>query len=129
MRSAGAAGTPPTTTAPTPADLQIDHVVALSEAWDSGGHLWTTARREAFANDLGYAGSLQAVTGAVNQAKSDSEPAQWLPPVVGGHCTYAVTWVAVKWRWGLTVDVVERSKLAQLLAGPCGERQVMVNRA
>ncbi len=112
-----------------PADLQIDHVVALAEAWDSGAHQWTTARREAFANDLGYPGSLQAVTGAVNQAKSDSDPAQWLPPVAAEHCTYAVTWVAVKWRWGLNVDPVERARLGGLLTGACGASPVSVPRA
>ncbi len=113
----------------SPADLQIDHVVALSEAWDSGAHTWTTARREAFANDLGFAGSLQAVTGSVNQSKSDSDPAQWLPPVQTARCTYTTTWVAIKWRWGLTVDAAERNRLAELLSGACGARQVQVSRA
>ncbi len=112
-----------------PADVQIDHVVALSEAWDSGAQLWTTARREAFANDLGYPGSLQAVTGAVNQAKADLDPAQWLPPHPGDHCRYATTWVATKWRWALSIDPAERDRLTALLAGGCGQTPVTVNRA
>jgi hypothetical protein len=111
------------------ADLQIDHVVALSEAWDSGAHTWTTARREAFANDLNYPGALVAVTGAVNQAKADLDPAQWLPPHPADHCRYATTWVATKWRWGLLVDPAERDRLTALLAGGCGQTPVTVSRA
>ena len=112
-----------------PEDLQVDHVVALSEAWDSGAHAWTTSRREAFANDLAYAGTLQAVTGAVNQAKSDSDPAQWLPPAADAHCTYATTWVAIKWRWSLTIDPTEQQALTRMLAGPCGQRTIPVTPA
>ncbi len=57
------------------ADLDIDHVVALAEAWDSGASGWTTAQRRAFANDLGDERCLVAVTDSVNQAKGDEDPA------------------------------------------------------
>ncbi|WP_309057955.1 DUF1524 domain-containing protein, partial [Streptomyces sp.] len=60
-------------------DLDIDHVVALAEAWRSGASSWTTSQRQAFANDLTRP-QLIAVTDNVNQAKSDLDPAEWLPP-------------------------------------------------
>ena len=63
-----------------PAELEVDHVVALKEAWDSGAWGWTPERRSAFGNDLEDARSLRAVTGSVNQAKSDKDPSNWIPP-------------------------------------------------
>ena len=59
--------------------IEIDHVVALKEAWDSGGYAWDDARRAAFGNDLTDHRTLAAVTAASNQAKSDSDPTSWLP--------------------------------------------------
>lgn len=99
------------------AALQIDHVVALKEAWDSGAHAWGSDRGRSFANDLGDPRSLRAVTGTVNGAKSDLDPAQWLPPLVAFRCQYATEWVAVKVRWRLAVDATERTALSNLLAG------------
>ena len=69
-------------------DLDIDHVVPLAEAWDSGASGWTTAQRQAFANDLTRP-QLIAVTDNVNQAKGDKDPAEWLPSVTSYRCTYA----------------------------------------
>ena len=92
-----------------PADVDIDHMVALAEAWDSGARSWTTARRQLFANDLGDARSLVAVTDNVNQSKGDRDPAQWLPAL--DVCRYIREWVAVKTRWRLTVDSAEKSVL------------------
>src|SRR5690606_30709631 len=59
-------------------DVQIDHIVPLSEAWKSGADGWTTDRREQFANDLEIS-QLIAVSGTSNQQKSDSDPAEWTP--------------------------------------------------
>lgn len=63
----------------TASDLDVDHMVALAEAWDSGARTWTTVRRQAYANDLGDARALIAVTDNVNQAKGDQDPSTWLP--------------------------------------------------
>ena len=101
-------------------DVDVDHVVALKEAWDSGAHSWTSDRRRAFANDLTYEWSLEAVTDNVNMSKSDSDPAQWLPPATAAVCTYATRWVAVKYRWQLTIDTAEHDALANILIGSCG---------
>lgn len=98
-----------------PADLEIDHVVALAEAWDSGASGWTTARRRAFANDLDHP-ELLAVSSASNQAKSDSDPAQWQPSRAEGGCQYARDWIAVKRAWDLTADQAEADALRRLLA-------------
>ncbi len=91
-------------------DLDIDHLVPLAEAWDSGARTWTAAQREAYANDLGDARDLVAVTDNVNQAKGDRDPAEWMPPATGATCRYVAEWTAVKIRWRLTVDSAERAR-------------------
>ena len=60
--------------------MQIDHVVALNEAWDSGAWAWGPDRLTAYGNDLDDPRSLRAVTGAVNNDKGDKDPSNWLPP-------------------------------------------------
>jgi hypothetical protein len=92
-------------------DVDIDHVVALGEAWRAGAWRWTAARREAYANDLGVPWTLRAVTDNVNQAKSDDDPANWLPPLRSANCIYLTEWVAVKIRWKLSVDSEERQAI------------------
>ena len=101
-------------------DIDIDHVVALKEAWDSGAWAWTTAQRTAFANDLSDPRTLLAVTDSVNQKKSDKDPSNWMPPLVSYHCTYLDSWVAVKARWKLSMDESEFARIAKLL-GNCSE--------
>ncbi|MDT0441689.1 HNH endonuclease family protein [Streptomyces sp. DSM 41886] len=97
-------------------DVDIDHLVPLAEAWDSGADSWTTSRREAFANDLSRP-QLIAVTDNVNQSKGDQDPAEWLPPRGGYHCIYARAWVHVKHHYGLSVDSAEKSALTGILNG------------
>ena len=97
-------------------DVDIDHLVPLAEAWDSGAGSWTTAQRQAFANDLTRP-QLLAVTDSVNQSKGDKDPAEWLPPRSAYHCTYARAWVQVKHYYNLSVDSAEKSALSGILAG------------
>lgn len=97
--------------------LDIDHFVPLNEAWGSGAYAWDSATRVNFGNDLGYGPSLVAVTASSNRSKSDKDPAQWMPESHGYFCDYAATWVAVKWRWSLTVDSLERMTLQSVLNG------------
>lgn len=97
--------------------IDIDHMVPLAEAWDSGAWAWTPEQRMAFANDLGDSRSLIAVTASSNRQKSDQDPAEWLPSV--GRCTYLVQWIAVKVRWRLSVDPVEKQALRRLISD-CG---------
>lgn len=102
--------------------LQIDHVVALAEAWDSGASAWTPDRRMWFANDLDASWTLIAVSSASNQSKSDKDPAEWLPPNPDDRCPFISAWIAIKVRWQLSVDQVERDALTALLADCPGRR-------
>ncbi|WOF22508.1 HNH endonuclease family protein [Microbacterium betulae] len=95
--------------------LEIDHLVALSEAWDSGAQKWSASRRQKFANDLGYAWTLNAVSTASNQAKVDKDPAQWLP--AKNRCQYVAEWVAVKYRWSLAIDAAEKTAIQKAMKG------------
>ncbi|MFE9833206.1 HNH endonuclease family protein [Streptomyces halstedii] len=97
-----------------PRKLDIDHVVPLAEAWDSGAYDWSAERRQAYANDLGSDRSLVAVTARSNRSKGDKDPAQWLPPAESAHCTYAADWTATKLRWKLSADEEEKSALLGL---------------
>lgn len=85
--------------------LDVDHMVPLAEAWDSGANKWDAAKREQYANDMGDENALIAVTAATNRSKSDQDPADWLP--AKDVCTYIKNWVHVKLRWSLTVDEKE----------------------
>jgi hypothetical protein len=104
-------------------DIDIDHVVALKEAWDSGAWAWTTSQRTLFANDLSDPRTLLAVTDSVNQSKSDKDPSNWLPPLASYHCTYIADWVAVKARWKLSMDQSEYGRVKKLVDS-CGGSSV-----
>ncbi|MER6407059.1 HNH endonuclease family protein [Streptomyces viridosporus] len=104
-------------------NLDIDHMVPLAEAWDSGASAWSAGRREAYANDQGAPQSLVAVTARSNRSKADQDPAQWLPPAADVHCRYAAEWVATKLRWNLAVDTTERAALHDL-ANACPDQTV-----
>ena len=98
-------------------DFDVDHLVPLAEAWESGAYAWTSQRREDFANDLGYADSLIAVSAKSNRSKGARDPASWLPPETEQHCWYAASWVNVKTRWTLAIDQVEANTLHNILNG------------
>lgn len=95
--------------------LDIDHMVALKEAWDSGAKDWDSTTRQNFANDMGYAGSLIAVSAGSNRSKSDRDIAEWLPTNTSYRCTYVAVWVSVKWRWSLKVDSKEKTAITNAL--------------
>lgn len=108
-------------------DVDIDHLVPLKEAWISGAWAWTTQQRQDYANDLSIPYALQAVTDNVNQSKSDSDPAAWMPPSAGAACQYAQDWVLVKYKWKLAVDAAERAKLNSLFStGGCGAQSLVL---
>jgi hypothetical protein len=99
-----------------PSGLDIDHLVPLAEAWDSGASTWTAKEREDYANDLGDDRALIAVSAASNRSKSDQDPGTWLPPATSYTCTYATDWTAVKIRWGLSIDTEELGALTDVLS-------------
>jgi hypothetical protein len=94
--------------------VQIDHVVALGDAWQTGAAAWDAARREAFANDPR---NLLAVDGRLNEAKGDADAASWLPPRAAAQCAYVVRQIAVKRAYGLWVTPAEHDAMARVLAG------------
>jgi len=106
--------------------FDIDHLVALAEAWDSGAKKWSDDTRERYANDLGDGRALVAVSASSNRSKGDQDPAEWLPQY--GRCRYLRAWVAVKIRWSLKVDSGERAALQSLGSG-CKNVRLTVEKA
>ena len=102
-----------------PTDIDIDHVVALKEAWDSGAWAWSAATRNAYANDTSDKRTLLAVTDNVNQQKSDKDPSNWVPPLKSYLCTYLGNWISVKARWNLSMDKSEWGRIKNLLNSSC----------
>jgi hypothetical protein len=92
--------------------VQIDHVVALSDAWQKGAQRWSTATRTAFANDPL---NLLAVDGPTNQRKGDGDAATWLPPRKSFRCAYVARQIAVKHRYALAVTLAERDAMVRVL--------------
>lgn len=95
-------------------DVDIDHMVPLANAWRSGASTWTTAKRQAFANDLNHP-QLIAVTDDVNSSKGDKSPDAWKPPLTSYWCTYSKMWVASKYEWGLSITSAEKTALVSML--------------
>jgi len=112
-----------------PSKFDVDHMVPLKEAWDSGAWAWDTKTREAYANDLGYEMSLIAVSASSNRSKSDRDPADWLPPNKDYWCEYITAWVQVKTRWSLSIDNAEKAKIAEVAEGCSGEALEFAPRA
>jgi len=94
--------------------VQVDHVVALGDAWQKGAQGWSAPRRQAFANDPL---ELLAVSGPLNLAKGDGDAATWLPPNKAYRCAYVARQVAVKRAYGLWVTAAERDAIARVLDG------------
>ncbi|MFQ1004137.1 DUF1524 domain-containing protein [Modestobacter sp. SSW1-42] len=92
--------------------VDIDHVVALSNAWQTGAFAWDEARRTALANDPM---NLLAVDYSANRQKGDGDAATWLPDARGFRCTYVARQVAVKAGHGLWVTQAEHDAMARVL--------------
>ncbi|MBD1538317.1 DUF1524 domain-containing protein [Arthrobacter sp. S13_S34] len=97
----------------TSSKVQVDHVVALSDAWQKGAQQLTTEQRTAFANDPL---NLQATDGPTNQKKGDGDAATWLPPNKGFRCEYVARQISVKATYGLWVTQAEHNAMAAILA-------------
>ncbi|MDO5049799.1 MAG: HNH endonuclease family protein [Actinomycetaceae bacterium] len=99
--------------ADTSAVVQIDHVVALANAWYSGAWQWDRPTRQRFANDHR---NLLAVSGDANQDKGHLSADQWLPENKDYHCAFVARQVWVKSKWGLSVTEAERQAMINVLA-------------
>lgn len=94
-------------------DVQVDHVVALSDAWQKGAQSWDADGRERFAND---SLNLLAVDGPTNARKGDGDAATWLPPAASYRCDYVARQVAVKHEYGLWMTRAEQAATARVLS-------------
>lgn len=99
--------------------VQIDHVVALSDAWQKGAQKLTATTRQNLANDPL---NLLAVDGPTNQSKGDGDAATWLPPVTSYRCAYVARQVEVKAKYRLWVTAAERDAIARVLSGCPGQK-------
>jgi hypothetical protein len=108
-----------------PSGFDVDHMVPLKEAWESGAYAWDSTTRTSFENDIDYQHTLIAVSAKSNRSKSDRDPNNWMPPAISFHCQYAGRWVAVKYRWSLSVDSREQEFLVSLIA-QCGSKADVV---
>jgi len=94
-------------------EVDIDHVVALGDAWQTGAQQWSRERRVAFANDPL---NLLAADASVNRQKGDADAATWLPPNKRFRCDYVARQIAVKRRYGAWVKPAERDAMRRVLA-------------
>ena len=95
----------------SPSEIDVDHVVALAEAWDSGAAEWTLERRQQFANDPL---NLLVVTRRSNQDKADLDAGEWTPPMADAWCVTSSMMILTKLRYAMTVDAAERDGLEEM---------------
>lgn len=93
--------------------VQIDHIVAVSDAWQKGAQQMTSANRYNFYNDPL---NLLAVDGPTNESKGDGDAATWLPPNKSFRCTYVSRQIAVKAKYKLWVTSAEKDAMSRVLS-------------
>jgi len=96
----------------TSSEVQIDHTVALSNAWQTGAFKLTADQRKAFANDPM---NLLAVKGRLNSQKGDGDAATWLPPLKSFRCDYVSRQIAVKMKYKLWFTAPEKEAMIRIL--------------
>ena len=104
-------------------EVQIDHVVALSSAWQTGAFKLTADQRRALSNDPL---NLFAVKGRLNSQKGDGDAATWLPPLKSFRCSYVAQQIAVKAKYSLWVTAPEKAAMVSILA-KCPTQKVPVS--
>lgn len=105
-------------------DLDVDHVVALAEAHQSGGWAWNALTKELYANDLRTADHLIAVSKGSNRSKGARDPAEWLPPDRNSLCQYLIWWTTIKVRWNLSMDQAEYNTILNEANSTCSNVRI-----
>lgn len=108
----------------TSTKVQIDHVVALSDAWQKGAQQLSKEKRQEFAND---SLNLLAVDGPANQQKSDSDAASWLPPNKEYRCRYVARQIAIKIKYILWITQGEHDAIKNVLKSCPGQQLPIVH--
>lgn len=103
----------------TSSAVQIDHVVALSDAWQKGAQKFLPAKRYALYNDPL---NLLAVDGPTNSSKGDSDASAWLPPNRSYRCAYVARQIAVKIKYGIWVIAAEKAAMQGVLSSCPGQK-------
>ena len=93
--------------------VDIDHVVALSNAWQTGAAYFDKTKRSQIANDPL---NLLAVDAKLNRQKGDADAATWLPPAKSYRCEYVARQIAVKIKYSLWLTAPEKSAMSKILA-------------
>jgi len=96
--------------------FDIDHIVSLKEAWQSGADEWSASDKDTFADDIL---NLTAVTASSNRSKGAKDASEWLPPEPSGQCYLSIRVIQVKTKWNLSVDQDEYNTLKELTES-CG---------
>ena len=99
-----------------PSLLDVDHVVPLKEAFDSGAKEWSRDKMVRYFNDLEHKDHLIAVDRSANRSKGARDPARWLPPNQDYHREYIRIWQKIKKDWGLSSDPEEARVIERILA-------------
>jgi len=96
--------------------LDVDHMIPLKNAHDSGGWAWDAGMKSAYANEMAYSDHLIAVTASANRKKGAKGPEGWKPPNQDYWCDYAIDWVQIKADWGLSATKAEWTALQAMIA-------------
>lgn len=108
-------------------DIQIDHVVALKNAYMTGAHSWSNSKRCLYANFLGNDFHLLSVNGPENMRKSDKSPLEYIPPNKAYVCEYLRHWLAIKYIWELRLTPREVTAIEnELKANQCSTEDMTV---
>ncbi|AZZ37002.1 HNH endonuclease [Bdellovibrio sp. qaytius] len=111
------------------AEIQIDHMVPLHEAYISGAYKWTFKERCLYGNYLGYKNHLVSVSGEANNEKSSKTPEEYMPSNPNYQCEYLKDWLKIKSFWGLSLVSEEMKAILQLVEdNHCDKSTLVVTR-